>query len=295
MESASPERLIIDLRRNGGGDNFSTLGAAMNANAANTGGVAESALSCASGGTNPDYEGYGYDANGNRTSLRLRSTETIVYTYDNLSRETLKDIPGGTGADVYAAYDLAGRRLSARFASAAGQGVIYAYDSAGRLASETSTIGTSRALSYQYDAASNRTRVTWPDAFFASYTYDALNRVDLVQENGATTLADYAYDDRAFIAETTPQQDAGVLGAAADFQESHPTYDVLGCNCGDYVQQSVSTVDPNFPVTVNPAATVPHMQSPGSGWSAVPGKEPPAPPPRPDDLRRDENGNFMLR
>ena len=168
--------------------------AALGANAANTGGVAESALTCSSGGTAPDYEAYGYDVNGNRTSLRLRSTETIAYTYDNLNRETLKNIPSTTATDVYSAYDLAGRRLSARFASTSGQGIVYTYDTAGRLSSETSTIGTSRALSFQYDAASNRTRVTWPDAIFAQYTYDAMNRVDLVRENGTTTLADYAYD-----------------------------------------------------------------------------------------------------
>lgn len=107
-----------------------------------------------------DFESYGYDANGNRTSLRLRSGESIAYSYDNLNRETLKDIPGGAGADVFSAYDLAGRRLSARFASASGQGVVYAYDTAGRLRSETNTIGTSRALAFQYDAAGNRTRVT---------------------------------------------------------------------------------------------------------------------------------------
>ncbi len=40
------------------------------------------------------------------------------------------------------------------------------------------------------------TRVTWPDAFFTQYTYDALNRVDLVQENATTTLANYDYDAR---------------------------------------------------------------------------------------------------
>jgi RHS repeat-associated protein len=145
-----------------------------------------------------DYEQYGYDANGNRTSLRLRSSESIAFVYDNLNRETLKDIPGGTSADVFSAYDAAGRRLSARFASAGGQGVIYAYDSAGRLTSETNTIGTSRTLSFQYDAASNRTRITWPDAYFASYTYDAMNRVSAIRENGAASgagvLGTYAYD-----------------------------------------------------------------------------------------------------
>lgn len=95
------------------------------------------------------------------------------------------------------------------------------------------------------------------------------------------------------VLETTPAQDAGVLGAAADFQAANPAYDVMGCNCGDYTQQSIAAVDPNFPVTVNPAATMPYMQNPESGWTPVPGKEPP-PLPR-DDFYRDENGNRIVR
>jgi RHS repeat-associated protein len=166
----------------------------LGANQAATGGIAESSLTCASGGTAPDYEGYGYDANGNRTSLRLRSGETIAFTFDVLNRQTVKDIPGGTADDVYTAYDLAGRALSSRFVSTGGQGLIYTYDAAGRMLSEQSTIGTSRTLSYQYDAASNRERITWPDSQYVTYSYDALNRVDLVRESGMTTLADYDYD-----------------------------------------------------------------------------------------------------
>lgn len=166
----------------------------LGANAANTGGIAENALTCASGGTNPDYEGYGYDENGNRTSLRLRSTETIGFTYDVLNRETVKDIPGGTSADVYSIYDLGGRRLSSRFVSTSGQGILYTYDAAGRLLTEQSTIGTTRTLSFQYDAASNRTRITWPDAEYITYTYDGMNRMDLVRESDNTTLANYNYD-----------------------------------------------------------------------------------------------------
>jgi len=166
----------------------------LGANAANTGGVAESALTCGSGGTAPDYEGYGYDANSNRTSLRLRSGETIAFAYDALDRQTLKDLPGGTAADVHSVYDLAGRRLSSRFVSTSGQGILYAYDAAGRLLSETSTIETSRALAFQYDAASNRTRITWPDSQYVTYAYDALNRMDLIRQSGTTTLVDYGYD-----------------------------------------------------------------------------------------------------
>ena len=168
----------------------------LGANAASLGtGGAEGSIRCGdSARTSEDYEGYGYDPGSNRTALRVRSGETISFSFDNLNRESVKDIPGGSSTDVYSGYDLAGRRLSALFASASGQGITYGYDTAGRLTSETSTIGISRALSFQYDFASNRTRITWPDGFYAAYTYDALNRVDLIQENGSTTLADYNYD-----------------------------------------------------------------------------------------------------
>jgi YD repeat-containing protein len=89
------------------------------------------------------------------------------------------------------AYDLAGRVLSVRFGSAGGAGIIYDYDTAGRLESETAF---GRALSFLYDIASNRGRLTWPDANYVTYSYDALNRVDLIRESGSTTLADYDYD-----------------------------------------------------------------------------------------------------
>lgn len=162
----------------------------LGANTANTGGIAESALTCTSGGTSPDYEGYGYDDNGNRTSLRLRSGETIGFEYDVLDRQWKKDRPDGTAADVYTEYDLAGRVLSQRFVSAGGQGIVYTWDAAGRLLTETSF---GQALAYQYDTASNRTRLTWPDSQFVTYSFDAMNRVDLVRQSGTTLLADYDY------------------------------------------------------------------------------------------------------
>jgi YD repeat-containing protein len=37
-----------------------------------------------------DYEQYGYDAAGNRTSLRKRDGSTLTYTYDNLNRPISK-------------------------------------------------------------------------------------------------------------------------------------------------------------------------------------------------------------
>jgi RHS repeat-associated protein len=157
-----------------------------------------------------DYEEYGYDAGGNRTSLRLRSSDVIGFHYDALNRECFKDLPplvsnltscGGTvvgagASDVFFAHDLLGRRLSARHGSVSGQGVIYTYDALSRLLTETAY---GRSLSYQYDLAGNRTRLTYPDGNYVQYTYDAMNRMDQVRENGATSgaglLADYAYDN----------------------------------------------------------------------------------------------------
>jgi RHS repeat-associated protein len=137
-----------------------------------------------------DCEQYGYDNNSNRTLLTKRDGQSITYGYDALDREILKDLTG-TASDVYSNYDLAGRPMWKRFVSATGQGIDYGYDTAKRLASET-TFG--RTLSFQYDLANNRTRLTYPDANYESYEYDALNRLKFVKENGTTTIATYDYD-----------------------------------------------------------------------------------------------------
>ncbi|GAM96817.1 wall associated protein [alpha proteobacterium U9-1i] len=142
-----------------------------------------------------DYESYGYDNAGNRTSLRLRSGETISFSFDALNRQTLRAIPGGTSTDVYSGYDLLGRIQYARFGSTSGQGVSYAYDPLGRV---TSAEAFGRTLAYQYDNAGNRTRITWPDSFYVQYVYDGVDRLKEIRENGATSgagrLAAYTYD-----------------------------------------------------------------------------------------------------
>jgi len=146
-----------------------------------------------------DYEEYDYDNNGNRTSLRLRSEEYISYGFDALNRMHLKDLPDTSGGDVYYGYDLLGHNLYARFGSDAGLGVTNVFDGFGRLASTTSSSSSdSLQLSFQYDGDGNRTRVTWPDGTYVQYTYDGLDRMDQVRENGTASgaglLADYSYD-----------------------------------------------------------------------------------------------------
>jgi YD repeat-containing protein len=53
-----------------------------------------------------DYEQYGYDANGNRTSLRKRDGTTLTYKYDALNRLAQKRVPDpATGAAATATAD----------------------------------------------------------------------------------------------------------------------------------------------------------------------------------------------
>lgn len=167
------------------------------------GSSATSAVNTAGLINSADYEEYGYDANGNRTSLRKRDGQTITYTIDNLNRVSHKG--GATVVGVDYTYDLRGLQLSASF-TAGSEGVQATYDGFGRVQSNTSTMGGgSRQLSYGYDNNGNRTRVTHPDANFVTYNYDKLNRPDCILRSttgdctaapAGSMLVDYAYNDR---------------------------------------------------------------------------------------------------
>ncbi|WP_158703076.1 RHS repeat domain-containing protein [Allosphingosinicella vermicomposti] len=141
-----------------------------------------------------DYEQYGYDANGNRTSLRKRDGQTLTYTYDALNRMTVKT--PSAGQSTHYGYDHRGLQLHARFGSASGPGVTNVYDGFGRLTLSSSNVGGAvRTLSHQYDANGNRTRVTHPDGAYFTYEYDGLDRLERVREGASgTTLAHNVYD-----------------------------------------------------------------------------------------------------
>jgi RHS repeat-associated protein len=153
-----------------------------------------SALASAGAVNANDYEGYTYDPNGNRISLRKRDGTTIGYSYDALNRLTVRDLPATAwyNLDRSFTYDNLGR-----MASADGNGTIALnYDGFGRLTAETGPFGT---IGYQHDAAGRRTRLTWPGGFYVAYDYIDTGELAHVRENGAASgagvLASYGYDD----------------------------------------------------------------------------------------------------
>jgi RHS repeat-associated protein len=142
-----------------------------------------------------DFEAYTYDPNGNRESVQKRDGQVIVYTFDNLNRQTLKHVPGTGTQDVYSGYDLAGRAAFDNFGSVTGSGISYSYDTAKRLTGETQF---GRLMVYQPDAVGNRIQTTWPDSHSIFFDFDAMNRMVRIRETAAMTgpsvLAVYGYD-----------------------------------------------------------------------------------------------------
>jgi len=155
-----------------------------------------------------DYEQYGYDANGNRLTVRRRDGRTLTFAYDARNQLTSKVVPDGcapiqVGActpatatrDVYYTYDVQGRQLTAKFDSSAGaDGLTSVYDVFGRLTSSTISMGGfSKALTALYDDSDNRTRVTHPDGNYFTYAYDPADQMTGALENGSTSLVSFAY------------------------------------------------------------------------------------------------------
>jgi RHS repeat-associated protein len=153
------------------------------------------------GSTNAaDFEAYGYDQNGNHTSLRKRDGTTITYQYDILNRLSVKTVPvsatGIAGYTVYQGYDNRNLLLYARFSSTTGAGITNAYDSVGRVTSTTTNMdGTSRTFNATYDADSNRLTLSGT-GYWAGFDYDGLDRMSAVHDTSLTTpaIVTIAYD-----------------------------------------------------------------------------------------------------
>ncbi len=139
-----------------------------------------------------DYEELGYDAGSNVTSRRLRDGNSIAFTYDQLNRVTLKDLPGAE-PDVSYSYDLLSRMTGASYS---GHSLSFTHDALGRNLTQVSPLGTA---SYQYDAAGRRTRLTYPGSGLeVGYSHLVTGEVTEIRENpsgGNVLLGTYAWDN----------------------------------------------------------------------------------------------------
>jgi len=155
-----------------------------------------------------DREEYGYDLNGNRTSLRKRDGRVFSYTFDALNRMTAKivpdacvagyactNVPAAMTRDVYYSYDLRGLQTAARFDSASGaDAVTQTYDGFGRRLSTTTAMGgVSRTLTFQVDGGGNRTRITHGDGNWFASAYDGLDRLTHTNVNSLVGILDTTF------------------------------------------------------------------------------------------------------
>jgi YD repeat-containing protein len=198
-----------------------------------------------------DYEEYGYDPDGNRTSLRKRDGSVLTFQYDALDRMIAKIVPERAGLtaaqtrDVYYEYDLRGLQTKARFDHIGGEGVTSAYDGFGRASSSTLAMGgTSRTIGHLYDGDGNRVRVTHPDSFF-TYEYDGLGRFVRVIENDVAPLTALTYDNAGRRS-----------GLASGWMVSSFGYDSAGRPSSLSHDLTGTSADQSIGLTYNPAGQI---------------------------------------
>ncbi|MEA3036075.1 MAG: hypothetical protein QOH04_1840 [Sphingomonadales bacterium] len=146
-----------------------------------------------------DYEEYGYDDAGNRTSLRKRDNTTILYQYDDLNRVRVKTVPTSAsfapGYSVYYGYDVRGLQAYARFGSDSGPGIANAYDGLGRQTATTTNMdGTARTISSQYDLGSRRTHVGATTGYAMNFGYDAAGNMTSLYDGNNETIVQFGYN-----------------------------------------------------------------------------------------------------
>jgi RHS repeat-associated protein len=144
-----------------------------------------------------DYEQYGYDPNGNRTSLRKRDGQVLGFDHDALNRVVVKYVPA-FGMNVRYSYDLRGLQTRAWF-TGNDWGISNAWDGFGRLVSTTSNMGGPvRTVSHRFDREGRRIELTFPDSLKFWTARDGLGRAidDYQGPHGSTAhiMTAFAYN-----------------------------------------------------------------------------------------------------
>lgn len=162
---------------------------------------------------------YGYDKNGNNTTMKYPSGRIVTYTYSGdrvtqvlnngtavASNITYKPFGGltaltyGNGIQQTNSYD---RQYRVSSISATGvQDLTYGYDWNGNITSITDNLDTAKSKTYVYDALGRLTNATGPWGNLA-YTYDGVGNRK-TETNGGETI--YSYQANRLIATTGAKQ-----------------------------------------------------------------------------------------
>ena len=139
-----------------------------------------------SDGTTPNVS-YGYDADGNRTSM-ADGTGSTTYSYDEARRLTSVTSPGPK--TVGYRYDTDGNRTKVIYPD--GTSVSYSFDKGSRLSSLSDWA--SRQVGYQYYPDGSLKQTTNFNGTTGSYSYDdALRLTQVLNQEAANTISKHAY------------------------------------------------------------------------------------------------------
>ncbi|MFA6557777.1 MAG: RHS repeat-associated core domain-containing protein [Candidatus Obscuribacterales bacterium] len=206
-----------------------------------------------------------YDANGNVLTYVTRSGSTVVSTYDALNRLSTK-APSGQPT-VTATYDLADRLTQISKPVVAGDpssgALQFFFDTAGRFFKEQ--YPDAKTVVHVLDANGNRTKTTWPDAWFIDRSFDQLNRLSNIKLNGSGTNAvvfaynqlsqrtQLTYSNGATVV-YTPQLNEDLTGITHNFVGSSVAFTYGFNNVHEPLTQTVS--DSTYMWHPSPAGTV---------------------------------------
>lgn len=149
-----------------------------------------------------------YNRSGTVKLVRDPRNVITQFAYDVAERVTdvaVSNLPYGQGQTTFLAYQYDGLGRTKR-AEDNDSITLFNFDSLSRTIQETQSIGTStprtlktdsltgltRNVSKVFDGVGNRKQLTYPGGQVIDYTYDAVDRLDLVKD-GATNVADYRY------------------------------------------------------------------------------------------------------
>lgn len=131
-------------------------------------------------------ESYSYSKVGKPVGYTDRKGNTFTFAYDDLNRLVSKTYPDASQSSF--GYDVLGRLTTAGNASSQ---LSFTYDALGRVLEAGQGDAT---VGHAYDKVGNPTTLTYPDGTSLTYAYDALNRLDQLQDAADALVADYAYD-----------------------------------------------------------------------------------------------------